>query len=251
MIDMKIGLIGFGAIGSHIARQMKKDIAWAVDADLSVAARMRMLKLRCKLHAKVPSRCAGVGLVVEAASQGAVPMLLGCLPYCDVMIMSVGALANRRLLGKLQAAAKKYGRKIYLPSGAIGGLDAIASADGKIQSVLLETVKDPKSLGREDRKRTVIFEGSASEACRLYPKNVNVSATLSLAGIGFEKTRVRIISDPMVKRNIHSITVEAESGGMYFRFENEPFAENPKTSALAALSAISRIRKIKEPIQIG
>lgn len=267
MVNMKIGLIGFGAIGSHIARQMKKEtrnrksvegagggasrIAWVVDADIAAKNRMAQAGLRCKFFGSIPAKCGGADLVVEAASQSAVPMLLGCLPHCDVMIMSIGALADKKLLGKVMSAAKKYGRKIYLPSGAIGGLDAIAAADGKIRSVLLETVKDPKSLGREDSKRVVVFEGSAREACRLYPKNVNVSATLSLAGIGFERTRVRIISDPAVKRNIHNITIEAESGSMSFRFENEPFATNPKTSALAALSAISRIKKIGKEMQIG
>jgi aspartate dehydrogenase len=226
-------------------------VAWVVDADKTAGARMKLAGLKCEFSTAIPAKCGGVDLVVEAASQGAVPMLLKCLPFCDVMIMSVGALADKKLLARLSAVAKEYGRKIYLPSGAIGGLDAIASADGKIRSVLLETVKDQKSLGRTDKKRTVVFEGSAREACRLYPKNVNVAATLSLAGIGFEKTRVRIISDPGAKRNMHTITVKSESGSMQFRFENEPFAENPKTSALAALSAISRIKKIGSTIQIG
>ncbi|MCX6773356.1 MAG: aspartate dehydrogenase [Candidatus Micrarchaeota archaeon] len=248
---MKIGLIGFGAIGSHIARQMKKDVAWVVDADKSAKAKMASAGLKCKFFGSIPEECAGADLVVEAASQGAVPMLHECLPFCDVMIMSVGALANKKLLVQLSVLAKEYGRKIYLPSGAIGGLDSIASADGKIRSVLLETTKDPKSLGRNDAKRTVVFEGSARQACKLYPKNVNVAATLSLAGVGFEKTKVRIVSDPKAKRNMHCITVESESGSMQFRFENEPFAENPKTSALAALSAISRIKKIDSAIQIG
>lgn len=248
---MKIGLIGFGAIGSHIARRMKKDVAWVVDADAEVKARMMSLKLGCPFYQRVPAGCGGADLVVEAASQPAVPMLLGCLPYCDVMIMSVGALADKRLFGKLMAGVKKYGRRVYLPSGAIGGLDAIASAKGEIRSVLLESVKDPKGFGRSDRKRTVIFEGSARKACRLYPKNVNVAATLSLAGIGFERTRVRIISDPKVRRNTHCITVESGTGRMSFRFENEPFAENPKTSALAALSALARIKKIGSTMQIG
>ena len=248
---MKIGLIGFGAIGSHIARQMKGDIVWVVDADERAGMKMKRAGLGCRFYGSIPAKCRDADLVVEAASQGAVPMLLECLPHCDVMIMSVGALADKRLHGQLVAAAKKYGRKIYLPSGAIGGLDAIASADGKIRSALLETTKDPKSLGRNDTKRTVVFEGSARKACRLYPKNVNVAATLSLAGVGFERTRVRIISDPKVKRNMHCITVKSESGRMQFMFENEPFATNPKTSALAALSAIARIKKIGSAIQIG
>lgn len=248
---MKIGLIGFGAIGSHLASALKKELAWVADSDPGARRRMRAAGVRCRFCPTVPAGCKPADLVVEAASQSAVPLLLDCLPHCDVMIMSVGALRDGKLLGKLLASAKRHKRKIYLPSGAIGGVDAIASADGGIRSVLLETVKEPKGLGRSDRRRTVVFEGSAKEACRLYPKNVNVAATLSIAGIGFARTRVRIISDPKARRNMHTIIVEAKSGSMYFRFENEPFAENPKTSALAALSALARIRKIKEPLQIG
>lgn len=248
---MKIGLIGFGSIGSHIARQLKREIAWVADSEPNIARKMAALGVCCPLHRKIPEKCGGADLVVEAASQEAVPLLLGCMPHCDVMIMSIGALADRKLLAKLERRARRHGRKIYLPSGAIGGLDAISSIAGEARSVLLETAKPPASLGRKDRKRTVIFEGSARKACERYPKNVNVSATLALAGVGFERTKVRIVSDPNVKRNTHRVFVKSAAGSMSFTFENLPSAENPKTSALAALSAIARIRKINSVLQIG
>ena len=246
---MKIGIMGFGSIGSYLAANLKDEVVWVVDR--VDAARKRAEKMGFAAHTAIPARCGGAELVVEAAGQAAVPMLEGCLPFCDVMVMSVGALADSALLERMAAAAKKSGRKIYIPSGAIGGTDAIAAVGKQAKSVLLETIKPPPSLGRSDMSRTVIFEGNAADACRLYPKNVNVSATLSLAGIGFEKTKVRIVSDPSVSKNTHRITVDSPAGRMSLEFENLPSNENPKTSALAAMAALSRIRKIKETLQIG
>jgi aspartate dehydrogenase len=167
------------------------------------------------------------------------------------MIMSVGALADEKLLLQLKDAATKHGRKIYLPSGAIGGLDALSAVAATAKEVVLETTKSPAALGRDDAVRTVVYEGNAEEACGLYPKNVNISATLALAGIGFEKTWVRIISDPSALFNSHRIFVKSDAGRMTFEFENLPSKENPKTSALAAMAALARIRKIKETLQIG
>jgi len=174
---MKIGIIGFGSIGSFLAKKLRREILWV--ADISPAARERFGRsgLKCSFFKKVPRGCGGAGLVVEAASQGAVRLLPACLRYCDVMVMSVGALADSGLRRRLLAAAKKHGRKIYLPSGAIGGLDAVSSVGGRLEKVVLETTKPPASLGRSDRARAVVFEGSARRACRLYPQNVNVAAT--------------------------------------------------------------------------
>lgn len=248
---MRIGIIGFGSIGSYLAKNLRGEVMWVVDSDPAAKKRMAALGLKCRFHSAIPSRCGKADLVVEAASQQAVPSLLKCLPFCGVMVMSVGALADGKLLRKMERAAEKYGRKIYVPSGAIGGTDAISSVGRGAASVLLETVKPPAALGRGDATRRVVFEGNARDACRLYPKNVNVSATLALAGAGFEKTRVRIVSDPEIKTNIHRIFVSAPAGKMAFEFENLPSRENPKTSALAALAALRRIRKINEALQIG
>lgn len=248
---MEVGIIGFGSIGAYLAKNLGNGVVWVVDSAPEAEARVRAAGLACPFYTSVPEKCGGATLAVEAASQQAVPLLLECLPHCDVMVMSVGAFADDVLLGKMKAAAEKYGRKIYLPSGAIGGTDALCAVGKEAKSVLLETIKPPASLGRDDTARTVVFEGSARAACKLFPKNVNVSAVLSLAGIGFDATKVRIISDPEAKRNMHRITVESGAGRMVFEFENLPSAENPKTSALAALSALQRIRKINETLQIG
>jgi len=248
---MKIGLIGFGSIGSYLAKNLKSEIVWVVDADPAVKQKMASVGLACGFHQLVPEKCEGADLVVEAASQPAVPLLLGCLAYCDVMILSVGALADEKLLREMKAAAEKYGRKIHLPSGAIGGIDAISAVCSQITSITLETSKPPSALSRDDKTRTVVFEGTATEACRLYPKNVNVSATLSLSGVGFEKTMVRIVSDPDAKANTHLIVVKSKAGNMRLEFENAPSDENPKTSALAALSALRTINRINGALQIG
>jgi len=97
----------------------------------------------------------------------------------------------------------------------------------------------------------ILFEGTASEAVKAFPANVNVAATISLAGIGFEQTRVKIIADPSLSRNVHEITVEGEFGKFSTRVENLPSPENPKTSYLAALSAVSTLKKILNQVQIG
>jgi aspartate dehydrogenase len=246
---MKIGIIGFGSIGGYLAANLKGEVAWVVDSE--EAARKRAEKMGFAAHAALPAKCSGAELVVEAASQKAVPMLEECLPFCDVMVMSVGAFEDKALFERMTNAAKKFRRKIYIPSGAVGGTDAVAAVGKQAEDVLLETTKPPSSLGRSDSVRTVIFEGNAAEACRRYPQNVNVSATLSLAGIGFEKTKVRIVSDPAVSKNTHRITVDSPAGRMSLEFENLPSSENPKTSALAAMAALNRIRKIEETLQIG
>lgn len=248
---MKIGIIGFGSIGSYLARQLGNEVAWVMDISPEAAKRFKSSGLKCAFHSSIPAKCGEADLVVEAASQKAVPQLASCLRHCDIMIMSVGALADDKVLAALLEAAKKHKRKIHIPSGAIGGTDAISAVDGKLEMIILETTKPPASLGRNDSKRTAIFEGNAREACRLYPQNVNVSATLSLAGIGFDRTIVRIVSDPAAKANTHKIFARSRAGTMVLEFENASSDENPKTSALALLSALRRIRKINETLQIG
>jgi aspartate dehydrogenase len=248
---MKIGIIGFGSIGGFLAKSLGKEVAWVVDISPEAKKRFDSSGIKCSFYSKIPEKCGSADLVVEAASQKAVPLLVNCLPYSDVMIMSVGALADDKLLAELVLLAKKHGHRILIPSGAIGGTDAISAVDGHLAMLLLETIKPPGSLGRKDTKRTVVFEGSAREACRRFPQNVNVSATLSLAGIGFDRTIVRIVSDPTAKANTHKIFARSKSGTMVLEFENAASEKNPKTSALALLSALRRIRKINETIQIG
>jgi aspartate dehydrogenase len=166
---MKIGIIGFGSIGGFLAKSLGKEVAWIADISPEAAKRFASSGLKCSFHSAMPEKCGGANLVVEAASQKAVPLLARCLPYSDVMIMSVGALSDDKLLTDLTSLAKKHGRRILIPSGAIGGTDAISAVDGRLEMLMLETTKPPASLGRKDIMRTVVFEGSAREACRLFP----------------------------------------------------------------------------------
>jgi len=268
-MSMKIGLIGCGAIGTVLADFIDKqdDLELACIFDLD---RRRESELLGKLEKKPRAARSlddmdGCDLIIEAASKSAVTdYALDILDKSDLMVMSVGALVDERLLADIKSKAGENGRHVYVPSGAIAGLDGIkaASIDG-IKKVTLTTRKLPASLEgapyalknnislRSIRKPTVIFEGSAREAVEGFPQNVNVAAALALAGVGPEKTRVRIIADPFAERNIHEIDAEGEFGSMKLVTENVPSPGNPKTSYLAALSAIATLKKIKENVVIG
>ncbi|MEM3873770.1 MAG: aspartate dehydrogenase [Candidatus Bathyarchaeia archaeon] len=272
-MPLGVGLIGCGAIGTVLAQAIDKrqagDTCLRIVFDRNLE-RAKNLAQRLKSKPGVAKsfrellECHGVNLVVEAASQEAVRAYAVDVLKSgkDLMIMSVGALVDSELLSEISRTAKEGGRKVYIPSGAIAGLDGLkASAIGKIESVTLTTRKPVESLvdnpyfmrktGGRVEKPTLIYEGSAAEACKLFPANVNVAATLSLAGMGAEKTIVRVVADPTVSQNIHEIEVRGEFGELRVHVENVPSAENPKTSFLAALSAIATLKKLTEPLVIG
>ena len=207
-----------------------------------------------------------IHLVIEAASQDAVRQyaIKALFEGKDLMVMSTGALLDDVLFREISKIAEKYGRKVYVPSGAIVGLDNIkAAAVRPIEEVTLITRKPPQSfegapLIKEKHinlstldKPLLLFEGPAREAVKLFPKNVNVSASLSLAGIGPDRTKVRIIADPHARNITHEIHVKGEFGEIITRTLNKPFPENPKTSYIAALSAIATLRKISGNIIVG
>lgn len=186
-------------------------------------------------------------MVVEAASQDAVrDVALSVLQNrCDMMVMSAGALLDGDVFEVLSDACADYGRSIYLPSGAVGGIDALRAVRGELESVLITTTKHPDSLpgaaGAGDGPATV-FEGPAREAVRLFPANINVAAILSIAGIGADRTSVRIIADPAADRNTHLVEASGGFGSMSFSLGNVPDPANPRTSRLAALSCIEALR---------
>ena len=215
---------------------------------------------------KIEELLQNVDLLIESASQSAVRFIVprALEAGCDVMVLSVGALADEALREKIFKLAQQNNRKLYFPSGAAVGIDGINSAaSGEISCVTLTTRKPPSGLAgapfikckgielEKIEKETLIFEGTASEAVEAFPANVNVAATISLAGIGFERTKVKIIADPAASRNVHEITVEGEFGKFFTKVENLPSPDNPKTSYLAALSAISTLKKILNPVKIG
>jgi len=269
MKGLKAGLLGCGSIGAALANYIDRD----KDLELLYlydTARKKSRDLAKKLKSKPkiaagPEGMPGCDLVIEAASQAAVKEhALQILDHSDLMIMSVGALSDESLFAKMKKRAEETGRHLYIPSGAIAGLDGIKSAAmGKIDKVTLTTRKPPLGLEgapyvvkndislRSIRKPTVIFEGTAKEAVAGFPKNINVSVALSVAGMGVEKTMVRIIADPFCDRNVHEIEAEGSFGRMTARTENVPSPKNRKTSYLAALSAIATLDGIRRNVKIG
>lgn len=207
-----------------------------------------------------------VDIVVEAASQNAVKDAgLSILQNKkDLMIMSVGALLDESVYDILSDACKDFKKTIYLPSGAIAGLDGIKSIKKELESLSITTTKHPRSLKGAKffetssidldslNSKTTIFQGTAKEAVSLFPANINVAALLSLCGIGSEKTMVNIVADPDTNKNTHHIEACGTFGKMTFTIENFPDPANPKTSRLAILSAIETLRKYcSDEIQIG
>jgi len=203
-------------------------------------------------------------LLVEAASKAAAPAIIrSALERSrDVLVMSVGGLLEHAT--ELIGLAEKHGKRLYVPSGAIAGVDAIKGAMvGRVFKVTLTTRKPPHSLESAPyivqkgidlkplEKPTVIFSGSAREAVPAFPANINVAAALSLAGLGADKTEVRIIADPTTDKNTHEIEAEGDFGKLFVRMENVPSPTNPKTSYMAALSAIALLRRITAPLVVG
>jgi aspartate dehydrogenase len=166
--------------------------------------------------------------------------------------MSTGSLFDDSFRKKLETIARKHHCKIYLPSGAVCGIDGVLAASiEKLDSVTLVTTKSPVSLGRSVEDRTIIFKGTAREAVKEFPRNINVAACLSLAGVGFDETKVEIVADPVETRINHKILAHGRFGRLRAEVENMPNPNNPQSSYMASLSAIAILRRILDPIQIA
>ena len=254
---MKLGIIGCGAIGTDVAvyADKMKEIERIYLMDVDKKAEKKLCKKLKKGECKpLKDFLQDVDVVFEAASQKAVNEYaeMTLKEGKDLVLMSVGSLFDKKFKNKLEKLAMQKKCKIYLPSGAICGIDGILSGSvDLIDEVTLVTTKSPKSLGREFDRRSVIFRGSARDAVKEYPKNLNVAASLSLAGIGFDKTRVEIVVDPVTTRNNHKILAHGSFGRLRAEIENMPNPNNPKSSYMASLSAIATLKRIINPIQIG
>lgn len=245
-------LIGFGAIGSAVFERMAAHasvrIAQVVVSERQREAVQERLGTRAQVLTEVP---ADAPLVLECAGHGALAqhVLPALARGSECAILSIGALATDDLAARLEAAARQGGTRLHLLPGAIGGIDAIAAARlAGLDEVLYTGRKPPAGwMGTPAeqvvnldtlQEPAVILEASAREAARLYPKNANVAATLSLAGLGLDQTRVRLIADPGVRENVHEVEVRGAFGEMKITMRGKPLADNPKTSALTVMSAL-------------
>jgi aspartate dehydrogenase len=191
-------------------------------------------------------------IVVEAASVAAAQVHAATVLEHgkDLVVMSVGAFAEKPFRDAVNDLARSLGRKIYIPSGAIFGLDnlKIGQVSG-IHRLLLRTTKNPRSLNMECAERTLLFSGAAHECIKHYPKNTNVSVALELAS--GRTVDVELWADPAVDRNVHEIVIEGDFGEATITVRNLPSPDNPATSYLAALSIVTLLKNLGEPMRIG
>ena len=266
-----ISIIGCGAIGSELALSVDRMMIENVTISSLLDIKHENAEiLKSKLSNNNPvifndfseyiksDNFKDVDIVVEAASQNALTSYLNSIISLkkDALVMSVGAFANPEFFSQIIKNVEKNDTNLYLPSGAIAGIDAIKSVRSSISYVTITTTKNPNSLKDSPffkktnltidsiKKRTLIFEGSAIEAVQNFPANVNVAALLGLDGIGVEKTKVNVIADPSLRINKHEIKVIGKFGELIVRVKNVPSPTNPKTSYLAILSVIESLRSI-------
>jgi len=258
----KIGIIGCGAMGSQIAGYVSKNLSdkseiVAVSDIDSGKARELSNSIRPKpLVATIDELINKSDLIIEAASgqvSGDIAEKADSLKK-DVLIMSTGGLLKKQhLIEKINSGHSN----IHIPSGAICGLDGLKSAmTGSIKSVTLTTRKPLKGLAgspylkeknidiEKIDKETLIYSGTARDAIKYFPQNINVAVTLSICGLGADRTNVRIFTSPEYTKNVHEIEVEGEFGRLWTKTENLPSRANPKTSELAIFSAIAKLKEM-------
>ena len=250
---LRIGLLGCGNIG-HIIAQHAEGFAIPAVFD-NVPGRAEEIAAIChgKAYTDVEAfLTADVDLIVEAASVGAARAHAKAvlLNNRDLVIMSVGALTDPAFKEELMETARAKKKKIYIPSGAIFGLDNLKIGQiSPITKLLLKTTKSPASLGLTATSRKRIFSGKAHECIKAYPKNVNVSVAMSLAA--GQDTDVELWVDPAVDKNVHELFIEGSFGETYIKVTNLPSPDNPATSYLAALSILSLLKNLDSPLVIG
>lgn len=262
MSDKKIGIAGLGAIGSAVAK--------ALTNDKGIEG--------CVLHAVSdpdPKRDFAVQNVSFEALVDQCDLVIECLPAHIVLELAELCFQKNRDIVFISSAAlllypdivmhlKRSNSRAYLPSGALCGLDGVrAMKEMGIESVKIASTKPPKGfvgapyIIKNDidldavTGKTLIFEGNAHEASEGFPANINVAATLSIAGVGASYTRVEIWADPDATGNAHEITVCSQYSTIHSRVENMPDPMNPKSSVLAAQSIVACLRNMNEALVIG
>ncbi len=268
---LKIGIVGCGAIGSSLAKEIVKNFGNCASLAALFDIRPEKAQFLSRQLTKSSKLCAGnlgilikrSDLVIEASSAKAAWEIArkSLSSGRKVMIMSVGGMVDHS--DELLALALKNNSQVYFPSGAIAGIDALKAANiAGVRKVVLTTRKNPNAFKGVEyvernfkltglKKDKVLFSGKAADAVKYFPQNINVAAVLGLAAIGMRKTQVRVIASPQVKKNIHEVLIESKAARIFTRTENILHPQNPKTSYLAVLSAIAILKQILEPVKIG
>ncbi len=269
MKKIRVGILGCGTIGSYLARMIVRKFSSAYQltclVDLHQEKALALAKslrpgIRVVNQNQMVRQC---DLVIEAASHKVVgPLVRKVLQKGkSILVMSVGGLLSARTFVNISG---RHRGKLFVPSGALSGIDGLLAAKmSRMTSVSLITKKPPQAFAgapflknrrialEKIRKETLLFQGTARQAVRAFPQNINVAALVSLAGMGPEKTRVKIYASPSLKRNIHRLEIKGDFGRIVTVTENVPSPVNPRTSFLAALSPAALLQKIFSTLKIG
>jgi aspartate dehydrogenase len=265
--ELRIAVAGLGAIGTKVVEALDRGIdglvLTAVSAQNPEKHRSRLASLaRRPAVLPIEALVDVADIVIECAPSRLVRSIVA--PFVSsgktAVVLSAGALLDHEDLVEL---AQQNGGQIVVPTGALIGLDAVtAAAVGKIHSVRMVTRKPVRGLAgapyivennidiEQITAPLKIFDGSAREAAKGFPANVNVAAALSLAGIGPDRTTIEIWADPALTRNVHRIEVDSDSARFSMSIENIP-SENPKTGLITALSVIACLRKLRASLRVG
>ncbi len=267
---LRVAMVGHGSIATSVLALLADDRRIVFDP--VVVSTRSLARLRAQPASPTPVRFVDVldphaaprpDLVVECAGHGAIAqhVLPALAAGIDALVVSIGALSDAALAARLEAAARVGAAQVHLLAGAIGGIDALAAArHGGLDEVAYRGCKPPLAwrgtpaeaahdLAAIDRP-TTIFEGSARDAAARFPKNANVAATVALAGLGLDATRVTLVADPLAGGNLHHIDARGAFGRLSIDLQGEPLATNPKTSALTVLSVVRALKTRVSPIVI-
>jgi aspartate dehydrogenase len=264
---LRVAIVGLGPIGRTVAQALDRGIDGLTLAAVAVGNPDKHRAFLSGLHKPPAVRAIGeladaADLVIECAPSHLVEAIVG--PFVrrgkTAIVLSAGALLNH---DDLVALARRHRGQIVVPTGALIGLDAVtAAAEGNINSVRMVSRKPVRGFagapyivenGIEIETITApkkIFEGTAREAAKGFPANLNVAVALSLAGIGPDRTMLEVWADPTATRNQHRIEVDADSASFSMAIENIP-SDNPKTGRITALSVIAYLRKQRAPLRVG
>ena len=267
-MTLRIAIAGLGAIGLAVARRLDAgleglELVAVAGRDLGKTA-TTVAAFRSRPQVMASTRLGEVADVVVDCAPG--PQLGEIAePVLDrgkIVVTANAAVLLERM--DLVDRARAGGGRIIVPTGALLGLDAVrAAAEGQVHNVTMITRKPPKGLVGAPylvqnnidvmacTEPTRVFAGTAREAARGFPANVNVAAALSLAGIGPDATRIEIWVEPTSGRNQHTIEVEAEAARFTMTISGVPSAENPRTGRLTPLSVIACLKSLVSPLRVG
>lgn len=262
-MTQRIMMIGYGAMGREVHRLLPEGLSlgWLVLPEADIDKVTAELPAGTNILSRIDQCDAEPSLVVECAghpglaAHGEAVLNRGW----TLAVVSIGALADPALYQRLRQAAVDGGGRMQILSGAVAGMDGLASArEGGLTSVTYEARKAPKSWKGSPAESmidlnavteaTAFFEGSAGEAAHQFPANANVAATIALCGLGMDDTRVRLMVDPDTQCNTHRIHAVGEFGEFQVEMHGNPLASNPKTSMLAALSVVRACRQLLDPV---